>query len=186
VHTAATAATVLFPKTHFTMVRAGIGVYGLWPSRETYLSALLEKRPVPELLPVLSWKTRVVQLKTLPEGSSVGYGCTYKTTRQTQVAVLPVGYADGYDRALGNAAHVLVRGKRAGIMGRVCMNMVMADVTDIADVRLEDEVVLLGSSGPETVSAELMASWAGTINYEIVTRISPLLPRRVVRSRPPC
>jgi len=180
VHTAATAALILFPKTHFTLVRAGIGIYGLWPSRETYLSALLEKRPVPDLRPVLSWKTRIVQLKTLPEGSSVSYGCTYKTTRTTRVAVLPVGYADGYDRRLGNVAYVLVRGKRASVIGRVCMNMVMADVTDVSGVSLEEEVILLGASGGEVISAETMASWVGSINYEIVARISPLLPRKVV------
>ncbi len=119
VHTASTAAGILFPETHHGLVRAGIGVYGLWPSRETYLSALLGHRPMPQLKPVLSWKTRIAQLKTLPEGSFVGYGCTFKTTRATRLAVLPVGYADGYDRALGNTAHVLVAGKRAAVIGRV-------------------------------------------------------------------
>jgi len=180
VHTACTAAGNLFPETHHAMLRLGSGLYGLWPSRETYLSALLGHRPVPELRPVLSWKTRIAQLKTLPEGSYVGYGCTYRTTRATRLAVLPVGYADGYDRALGNTAHVLLHGKRAAVIGRVSMNMCVADVTDIPQARLEDEGVLLGRSGEEQVSAETLASWAGTINYEIVTRISPLLERRVV------
>ncbi len=180
VHAACTAPGILFPETHHTLVRAGIGVYGLWPSRETYLSALLGRRPVPELQPVLSWKTRIAQLKTLAEGSFVGYGCTFKTTRATRLAVLPVGYADGYDRGLGNTAHVLVAGKRAAVIGRVSMNMCMADVTDIPQARLEEEVVLLGESGEERISAETLATWAGTINYEIVTRISPLLERRVV------
>ncbi len=179
-HTASTAAGILFPETHHSLVRAGIGVYGLWPSRETYLSALLGHRPVPQLRPVLSWKTRIAQLKSLPEGSFVGYGCTYRTTRATRLAVLPVGYADGYDRGLGNTAHVLVAGKRAAVVGRVSMNMCMADVTDIPQARLEDEVVLLGGSGEERISAETLAAWAGTINYEVVTRISPLLERRVV------
>ena len=180
VHTACTAAGILFPETHYGLLRVGIGLYGLWPSRETYLSALMGRRPVPDLRPVLSWKTRIVQLKVLPEGSFVGYGCTYKTTRATRVAVLPVGYADGYDRALGNTAHVLVHGKRAAVIGRVCMNLTMVDVTDIPQAALEDEVVLLGASGEERISAETMATWAGTINYEIVSRISPLLERRVV------
>jgi len=180
VHTACTAAGILFPETHHAMLRLGIGLYGLWPSRETYLSALLGHRPVPELKPVLSWKTRIAQLKTLPEGSFVGYGCTFKTTRATRLAVLPVGYADGYDRALGNTAHVLVGGKRAAVIGRVSMNMCMADVTDIPRAGLEEEVVLLGGSGEERISAETLATWAGTINYEVVTRISPLLERRVV------
>jgi len=183
VHTAATAAAILFSKTHFNLVRAGIGIYGLWPSRETYLSTLLGHRPVPELKPVATWKTRIVQIKNLPEGSYVGYGCTYKATRPIRLAVLPVGYADGYDRKLGNTAYVLIRGKRAPVVGRVCMNLTMVDVSDIPQARLEEEVVLLGRDGEEKVSAETMAEWAGTINYEIVSRISPFLPRRVVRQK---
>ncbi len=179
VHMASTAASILFPKTHFNMLRAGIGIYGLWPSRETYLSARMGHSRVPDLKPVLSWKTKIVQIKMLPEGHYVGYGCTYRTTRPTKLAVLPVGYADGYDRALGNTAYVLMHGKRAPVIGRVCMNLTMVDVTDIPDVKLEDDVVLLGMDGDETISAELMASWAGTINYEIVTRISPIIQRRV-------
>ncbi len=180
IHTAATAAMILFPQTHYDLVRSGIGIYGLWPSRGTHLSAALGKRGIGDLVPVLSWKTRLVQIKTLPEGSCVSYGCTYKTTRTTRIGVLPVGYADGYDRSLGNTAYVLIRGRRAPVLGRVCMNMIMVDLTDIPDVALEDEAVLLGASGAETLSAETMAAWAGTINYEIVTRISPLLERRIV------
>jgi len=180
VHSACTAASILFPETHFSMLRAGIGVYGLWPSRETYLSALLSGRYLPDLRPVLSWKTKIVQIKTIPEGHYIGYGCTYRTTRKTRLAVLPVGYADGYDRALGNTAHVLVKGKRAPVIGRVCMNLTMIDVTDIPNAKLEDEVVLLGKDGEEVISAEQMANWAGTINYEIVTRISPFLSRKIV------
>jgi len=182
IHCAATAGAILFSKTHFNLVRAGIGIYGLWPSRETYLSTLLEQRPVPELRPVLTWKTRIVQIKDLPEGSYIGYGCTYRATRQIRLAVLPVGYADGYDRALGNTAYVLIRGKRAPVIGRVCMNLTMVDISDIPEATFEEEVVLLGSDGEERISAETMAEWAGTINYEVVTRISPLLPRRVITS----
>ncbi len=180
VHTACTAACILFRETVFDMVRTGIGLYGLWPSRETYLSAVSGGGRVPDLRPVLSWKTRVVQVKDMPEGSYIGYGCTYRTTRRSLIGVLPVGYSDGLDRGLGNTAFVLVRGRRAPIVGRVCMNLTMIDLTDIPDPVLEEEVTLLGGSGAETVSAETMASWAGTINYEIVTRISPLLPRAVV------
>jgi len=179
VHTACTAATILFPETHFSMLRTGIGIYGLWPSRETFLSAQSAGMAVPDLRPVLSWKTRIVQIKELPQGSYIGYGCTYRTSRSTILGVLPVGYADGYDRKCGNSAHVLVRGNRAPVLGRVCMNLIMIDLTDIPDASLEDEVVLLGSDGGETISAETMAEWVGTINYEVVTRISPFLPRVV-------
>jgi alanine racemase len=100
--------------------------------------------------------------------------------RNTVLGVLPVGYADGYDRALGNRAHVLVRGRRAPVLGRICMNLCMVDLTDVPGAKLEDEVVLLGKSGEERISAETMAEWAGTINYEVVTRISPFLPRKIV------
>jgi len=180
VHTACTAAALLFSTTHYTMLRSGIGLYGLWPSRETLLASREKRGPVPAFRPVLSWKTRIVQVKSIPEGTYVGYGCSYRTTRQTTLGVLPVGYADGYDRAMGNRGHVLVRGRRAPILGRICMNLCMVDLTDVPAVKLEEEVVLLGSSGDERISAEMMAEWTGTINYEVVTRISPLLPRKVV------
>jgi len=180
IHTACTAAALLFSSTHFTMLRSGIGLYGLWPSRETLLASREKGGAVPDFRPVLTWKTRVVQIKQVPEGSYVGYGCSYKTMRTTILGVLPVGYADGYDRALGNRAHVLIRGRRAPVIGRICMNLCMVDLTDVPGTKLEDEVVLLGASGTEHISAETMAEWAGTINYEIVTRISAFLPRKVL------
>ena len=183
IHTACTAAAILFPETHFNMLRTGIGLYGLWPSRETFLSAQTVGRPVPDLKPVLSWKTKIAQIKIIPSGSFVGYGCTFRTNRETRLGVLPVGYADGYDRGCGNSAHVLVRGKRAPLLGRVCMNLIMVDLTDIPRSRLEDEAVLLGKDGDENISAEMMAEWAGTINYEIVTRISPFMPRVIKRGK---
>lgn len=181
IHTACTAATILFPETHFNMLRTGIGLYGLWPSRETFLSAQSNDTPVPDLRPVLSWKTHIAQIKELPAGSYIGYGCTYRTSRRTRLGVLPVGYGDGYDRRCGNSAHVLVRGKRAPLLGRVCMNLIMIDLTDIPDAYLEDTAVLLGRDRNEEITAEMMADWAGTINYETLTRISPFLPRIIVR-----
>jgi alanine racemase len=179
IHTACTAAALLFNSTHFTMLRSGIGLYGLWPSKETFIASRERGGAVVDFRPVLAWKTRLVQVKTIPEGTYVGYGCSYRTTRQTVLGVLPVGYADGYVRALGNRAHVLVRGRRAPVLGRICMNLSMVDLTDVPGAKLEEEVVLLGKSGEERISAETMAEWSGTINYEVVTRISPLLPRKV-------
>lgn len=179
-HTACTAATILFPETYFDMVRVGIGLYGLWPSRETLLSSMINGNPPVELKPVLTWKTRIAQIKDVRKGSFIGYGCTYKTGRDSRIAVLPVGYNEGYDRRLSNVSYVLVKGHRAPVRGRVAMNMTMIDVTDIEDVKLEDEVVLIGSQGKERISAETLASLCGTINYEIVTRINPLIPRIVV------
>jgi len=178
-HTACSAAAILFPETYFDMVRIGIGIYGLWPSRETYLSCIQARRKPIELKPVLSWKARIVQIKEIPEDAFIGYGCTFKTTRPTKLAVIPVGYNDGYDRGLSNSSYVLVNGKRAPLRGRVAMNFITADITDIPAVKLEDEVVLLGRQGMEKITADYLASLCGTINYEIVTRINPLIPRIV-------
>lgn len=183
-HTACTAAAILFPQTYFAMVRVGIGVYGLWPSKETLLSARMAGREPLELQPAMCWKTRVVQVKDVPAGSYVGYGCTYRTTRPSRLAVLPVGYANGYDRLLSNRGHVLIKGVRAPVRGRVCMNLTMVDVSDIPGVELEEEVVLLGPQGDERITAEQMAAWAQTINYEVVTRADPYAQRDFIGLQP--
>ena len=179
-HMSCTASTILFPEPDFNLARVGIGLYGLWPSKETYLSCILEKRKPLSLEPVLSWKARVAQVKKVPVGAYIGYGCTYRTTRPTVLAVVPVGYYDGYDRGLSNAAHVLVRGRRAPVRGRVAMDFFMADVTDVPGIKLEDEVTLLGADGRERITAEDLAALAGTISYEILARINPLIPRIVI------
>ncbi len=172
-HTACSAAAILFPDTYFQMLRVGIALYGLWPSRETKVSAKMLGRNDMDLRPVMSAKTYVSQIHTVEKGQYVGYGRSFRTTRDTRIAVLPVGYADGYDRALSNRAHVLIRGVRAPVRGRICMNLTMVDVTDIEDAVTGDEAVLLGSQGKELITSEFLAETAGTINYEIVTRIMP-------------
>ncbi|UCE23167.1 MAG: alanine racemase [Candidatus Zixiibacteriota bacterium] len=179
-HTASSAATILFRKTHFDMVRPGIAVYGHWPSKETYLSYRLKGGQNDLFHPVLSWKSRVTQIKHLAPDSFVGYGCTYRTTSPTHLAVLPVGYFDGYDRLLSNQAYVLIKGKRAPVRGRVCMNLIMVDITDIRGVRLEDVAVLIGADQKERLSAEQLAEWANSINYEILARLAPGTPRLIV------
>ena len=181
-HTACSAAILLFRETHFDMVRLGISQYGLWPSRETLVSYKTIHQTGDErlLAPVLTWKTRVTQLKTVRRGQCIGYGCTYQTTRDSRIAVLPVGYADGYDRRLSNQSYVLIKGQRAPVRGRICMNLMMVDITDIPGVELEEEVVLLGQQGRERITAEHLASLVGTINYEFVTRINWGIPRFVV------
>ncbi|MCP2620241.1 alanine racemase [Candidatus Aminicenantes bacterium AC-334-K16] len=183
-HTACSAALLLFPETHFNLVRLGISQYGLWPSRETFLSYKIKHTTNREnvLWPVLTWKTRIGQIKTVPAKETIGYGRTYQTSRLTRLAVLPVGYADGYDRRLSNQSYVLIRGRRAPVRGRVCMNLIMVDITDIEGADVGEEVVLLGSQGSETISAEALASLIGTINYEVVTRLNPHLPRIIVNT----
>ena len=169
VHLANSAGIIGVPSAHGTMVRPGLMLYGLYPSRE------MEGRV--DLRPVLSWKTRVLQLKELPADSSIGYGRTFVTKRKSSIATLPVGYADGYHRLLSNRGAALVRGKRAPVVGRISMDLTMIDVTDIRGVTQGDEVVLLGRQGEETISADEMAGWAETISYEILTSISARVPR---------
>lgn len=156
------------------MVRPGIGLYGMWPSDD--LKARFS-RDAFELKPVLRWVTHVAQVKMLPAGHSIGYGLTYITAKPTRVAVIPQGYSDGYDRGLSNAGEVLIGGTRCPVLGRVAMNMFVANVSHLSSVRREDEVVLLGEQGSERITAEEIAERLGTINYEVTTRISPLLPR---------
>jgi alanine racemase len=179
-HAACSAAAILFEHTHLDLVRLGISLYGLWPSRETLVSSRERQLKPLDLRPVLTWKTRIAQVKEVPRGAFVGYGCTWRATRPTRLAVLPVGYHEGYDRRLSNQAHVLVGGSRAPVRGRVCMNMTLVDVSDVPEASLEDEVVLLGAQGDERISAETLAGWCGTIHYEIVSRIHTSLPRLVV------
>lgn len=183
-HLSNSAAALLWPERCFEMVRLGIAAYGMWPSKETQVAATLVGRGDVRLRPALCWKTRVGQVKEVPAGALIGYGCTYRTTHPTRLAILPVGYADGYDRGLSNRALVLVRGRPAPVRGRVCMNITMVDVTDVPEAGLEDEVVLLGRQGEEEVTAEQLGDWAGTINYEIVARIADHVPRVEGRGEP--
>ena len=180
-HTASSAATILFDKTRFEMVRPGISVYGHWPSKETYLSHQQSGGNNNLFEPVLSWNTRITQLKNIKADQFIGYGCTYRTTKLTKLAILPVGYYDGYSRALSNTSYVLIRGRRAPVRGRICMNLMMVDVSDIKGAKLGDEVTLIGRSKNDSVTAEQLGGWSGTINYEILARISSKIPRIIVK-----
>ncbi len=159
------------------MVRPGIGLYGMWPSDD--LKARFSRDDF-DLKPALRWVTHVAQVKMLPAGHSIGYGLTYITAKPTKVAVIPQGYSDGYDRGLSNVGEVLIGGTRCPVLGRVAMNMFVVNVSHLSSVRREDEVVLLGEQGSERITAEEIAERLGTINYEVTTRISPLLPRVIV------
>jgi len=178
-HTACTAAAILYPDTYFNLVRLGIGLYGIWPSLETRVEAEARGLEI-ELTPALAWKTRIAQVKSVKRGTPVSYGLTERMARDGKVAVLGIGYWDGYDRGLSSVGEVLVSGRKAKVIGRVCMNMCMIDVSDIPNVKAEDEVILLGASGKLAVTAEEIAAKLETIPYEVVTRINPLLPRILV------
>ena len=169
VHAANTAATLRLPEARFGMVRAGIGLYGLPPSAETPLPAGMR--------PVLSLKTTIGQVKTLPPGSPVGYGATYHTRGEETIAIIPAGYADGFRRAPANWGEVLVRGERAPLVGRVSMDQSAINVSHIAGVQPGDEVVLIGRQGEAEISAQEVAARLGTINYEVVSQILARVPR---------
>src|SRR5258706_13453562 len=169
VHAANSAAILSLSEAHFDMVRPGIALYGLDPSAEVRL---------PEgFRPALSFKTQVAQVKVIPEGECISYGCTYITERATRVAILPVGYADGFRRAPTNWRNVLIHGQEAPLLGRVCMDQSIVDVTHIPQVRVGDEVVLIGRQGEAVLTAEQVAQRLGTINYEVVSEILARVPR---------
>ncbi|MCL1912006.1 MAG: alanine racemase [Leptospirales bacterium] len=170
VHAANSAAAINMPHAHFSMTRPGIAVYGL-PPFDGYDKTGMELRPV------MSMKSRVVQLKKVGAGFHVSYGGTHITEKDTVIATVPVGYADGYNRHLSNKGIMLVRGQRARVVGRVCMDLAMLDVGHIPSVALGDEVVVFGRQGDEYIGADELASLAGTISYEIITAVSPRVKR---------
>jgi alanine racemase len=168
-HMANSAAVITLPASHLSMVRPGLMLYGLYPS--PHMTADVELRPV------LSWKTRILQVKRVPRGSRISYGGTFVAERESVIATLPVGYADGYNRLLSNRGEVLIHERRAPVVGMVCMDLTLIDVTAIANVKQGDEVVLVGKQGGQAISAGEMAAWANTIPYEILTSIGARVPR---------
>ncbi len=167
IHAANSAATLTLPRSHFTMVRPGIALYGLCPGPGVNCT---------DLTPALSLISTISQVKQVPKGFAISYGSTHVTDRPTAIATVPVGYADGYSRLLSAKAHMLVKGQRARVTGRVCMDFTMIDVGHIPDAAVGDEVVVLGTRGNETVSADELADLMGTINYEVVAGLTSRLP----------
>ena len=180
-HTASSASALIFDPSRLDLVRVGISMYGFWPSELTRLSYLAESKSVDRLpQPVLSWRAKICNIRYLNSGSFVGYGCTFKAERDMLIAVLPVGYFEGYPRlAAERGAYVLIQGKRCPIIGRICMNMLIVDVSSTSGLTIGDIATLIGEDGGETVRAEDLARWSQTIQYEIVTRLHPALPRIV-------
>ena len=173
-HAASSAATLLYPEARYDMIRVGVSLYGLYPSENVRSS-------VSHILkPVLTWKTRFVQIKKVRRGDTIGYDRAFRALHDMTIGILPIGYGDGYDRRFSSNGEVLVRGRRASIAGRICMNMIMVDITDVKNAREGDDVVLLGKQKKEEMSAEELAEKIGTIHYEVVTRINPLIARTII------
>jgi alanine racemase len=179
-HFSCSASTLLFPETYFDLVRVGISAYGYWPSKRTYISYIEKNKKPIELKPVLSWLSKVAQIKHFEKGKPIGYGLTYQTFSKSKIIVVPVGYYDGYDRKLSNISNIIVNGVRAPIRGRICMDMLMAEVTHIQEVNVGDRVFLIGQNNDVQVDADYLGELTGTINYEILARINPLIPRIIV------
>ena len=172
-HACASGGTFLFPQAHFDMVRVGIALYGLYPSHETQLF-MKEKIT---LKPVLTWKTILGEVKKVPKGEKVGYDLTETLRRDTVMGICPIGYWHGFPRNLSSIGYVIVRGKKSRVVGRVSMDMINVDLTEIDGAKVGDEVTLIGQDGEEVVSVEDIASAVANSTYEVITRLNPLIKR---------
>jgi len=173
-HCANSAAAMIYSASRFDLIRPGIAAYGLYPSSE--VKKIWEKNQ-PPLCPTLSFKTRITLIKIIKAGDCISYGCTFKAKKRMKLALLPVGYYDGLDRRLSNAGSVLIRGQACPILGRVCMDLTVVDISKIKNARLGDEAVIIGRQGGRQITADNLAGIIGTINYEVVTRLREGLVR---------
>lgn len=171
------ASPIVYDRLDFDMIRAGIAIYGYHSSKYVYNFC---KRKNINFVPALSLKTKVAQVKIINKGVCVSYGCSFISKNKIKIAILPIGYSDGLDRNLSNKGSVLIRGKKARIIGMICMNMTIVDVSGIIDVRPEDEVVIIGSQGRNKITADDVAKISGTINYEVLARLRESIPRYYV------
>lgn len=182
-HSAGSAAALIYKHTIMDMVRFGIAQYGFWPSMETKMNNLLsaESKFIRDpLKAILSWKSRVMSVKTVNKGNFINYGNSFLSTKNMKLATVPIGYHHGYSRTLGNSGHVLIHGRRADVVGMVNMNMFMVNVTNIPGVKVGDEVVLIGRQGDLNISVASFAELTKMVNYELLSRLPYQIPRIVV------
>jgi alanine racemase len=178
-HISASSSALIMPKARFAISRIGISLYGLWPSRTNQLSFMQSQSEKIELKTAMRWMTEVAIVKKVNSGQFIGYGCTYKALRNMTIAVLPVGYYEGYPRIASNRGHVLIQGEQCPIVGRICMNMMMVDITHLSNIEVGTAVTLIGRDGTETIEASNIGDWAETIHYEIVTQLNPAIPKEL-------
>jgi alanine racemase len=180
-HTACSAASLSYPKTQFEMVRIGILQYGFWPSKETLIQYLSKKSiKTDPLTQVLSWKSSIMSLKKVKTGEFISYGTSYLAQKDMKIALIPVGYAHGFSRNLSNQGRVLISGLRVAVIGMVNMNMLIVDVTANDNVKLGDEVVLIGSQGDLSITVSSFSEFSDQLNYELLTRLPGEIPRNVI------
>jgi alanine racemase len=185
-HTACSAAALRYPETIMDLVRFGIAQYGYWPSKETRIQYFLERERQGKsqghnpLKAVLTWKSRIMSIREVKAGEYVGYGTIYQTSRSQKIATVPVGYSHGFARSLSNLGHVLVHGRRCPVVGIVSMNAMMIDVSHIPEVRLGDEVVMVGRQGKNEITISSFSDMSRNLNYEVLVRIPSEIPRVIV------
>ena len=180
-HSACSAASIMFPETRMDLVRIGIMQYGLWSSPEVFVNYLsTKKNKTDPLKRVITWKSNVMSVKKVSIGDFIGYGTSFLAERNMKIAVVPIGYSHGYSRSLSNQGRVLINGQRCIVVGSVNMNMMTVDVTDVAAVKKDDEVVLIGSQEDLTVSVASFSDFSNQLNYELLTRIAKTIPRKII------
>ncbi len=182
-HTACSAATLAFPETTMDMVRVGTALYGLWPSPDIYNLHLMRENKIKDhpLKRVLTWKTHIMHIKQIAKDDFIGYGTSFQASRNMKIAVIPIGYSNGYDRSLSNRGYVLIKGKKAPIVGLINMNVFMVDISSIPDVEVGDEVVLVGRQKNNAISIKSFSEFSNSINNEFVSRLPDAIPRYRVR-----
>lgn len=180
-HSACSAASIMFPQTRMDMVRVGIMQYGLWSSPEVFVTYLNSKKNKTDPLQrVITWKSAIMSIKKVNIGDFIGYGSSFMAKRKMKIAVIPIGYCHGYSRSLSNQGRVLIHGQRCVVVGSVNMNMMTVDITDIDIAKKEDEVVLIGTQKELSVSVASFSDFSNQLNYELLTRISKAIPRKII------
>lgn len=180
-HTASSAATIVYPATQLDMVRIGILQYGYWPSQETFIHYISRRKKKHDpLRRIITWKSRVMAIKEVSQGSFVSYGTTYLATEDKRIAVIPTGYSHGYSRSLSNSGRVLINGQRVAVIGMVNMNMLIADITYVDNVSIGSEVVIIGNQGELTISVSSFSELSDQLNYELLTRLPVNTERKLI------
>ncbi|MEC5165445.1 alanine racemase [Flavobacterium sp. PL11] len=180
-HTACSAASIMFPETRMDLIRVGIIQYGLWPSPEVFITYLhSQKNIIDPLQRVISWKSKIMSIKAVHTGDFIGYGTSFMAKRMTKIATVPIGYSHGYSRSLSNQGRVLIHGQRCVVIGSVNMNMMTVDVTDIDLAKQNDEVVLIGIQKELSITVASFSDFSDQLNYELLTRISTAIPRKII------
>lgn len=179
-HIASSAATVIYPGTRFDLVRVGIISYGYWPTQETFIHFLHRRKDKTDpLRRALSWKSNVMSVKSVKMGEFIGYGLSFQAIQDMKIMIIPVGYCNGYSRSLSNNGHVIVRGQNAPVISTVNMNMIICDISHIEDIRVGDEVVLIGNQESNTITFSSFAEMNNSLNYEILARLPGNIERRL-------